>query len=200
MTRLIGSSVEITGALHVDGALAVDGALTPNGINANSDVALLITGGGIIDYRGNFTSLQQLTLGNAVLILTSVATGDDPTETVYQNRVTTANNTVTTLHTFTLAQSKTYSFDVWVTARRTAGTGVGLANDGAGVHMNGTYKGMTGTATIVGTLTVVSSNLDASMAAVTMDVTGATVRVRVTGTTNNTITWHMTARSYVVGS
>lgn len=145
-------------------------------------------------------NILQATLGNSVMSLVSVATNDDPTELVYQNRVTTANNTVTTLHTFTLANNTTYTLDVWVTARRTAGSGVGAANDGAGVHMNGTYKGMTGTATIVGTLTVVSSNLDTSMAAVTMTVSGATVLVRVTGTTSNTITWHMTARVNLVSS
>lgn len=142
----------------------------------------------------------QATLGSAVQKLASTATNDDPIEIIYQNRVATTDATVTSLHVFTLAQNTTYTFDVWVTARRTAGTGVGLANDGAGVHMNGTYKGMTGTATIVGTLTVVSSNLNTSIAAVTMDVTGATVRVRVTGTASNSITFHMTARVNLVAS
>jgi hypothetical protein len=215
------TTLHTVGAVTFDSSLFVTGAFTAQGFGYIQDNAE-ITGNLLVD--GQITSASsaailgtlaiglnavtttaelevvQSTPGGVVERLRTVTANDDSIEEVVQNRVATTDATVTTLHTFTLAPNTTYTLDVYVTARRTAGTGVGLANDGAGVHMNGTYKGMTGTATIVGTLTVVSSHLNTSMAAVTMTVSGATVLVRVTGTASNSIAWHMTARVHMVST
>lgn len=135
-------------------------------------------------------ALLSPTLGGIVTTLQSVATNDDPTEYVYQNRVATTDATVTTLHTFTVPSSTTYAVDIIVVARRTGGS-AGTAEDGARYRLQAVYKNVAGTATIIGSIT--ASPVDESQAGwdCTLDTTGATVRVRVTGATNNNITWHM---------
>jgi len=147
---------------------------------------------------GNGSPLAQLhsyqgTLGSDVLRLESVATNDDPRESTYQNRVATTNNTQTTLHTFTLAASTTYTINCTVTARRTGGS-AGTAEDSAGYGIRGTYKNVAGTATLVGAIDANYTAEDQSAWDATLDVTGATTRVRVTGETNNNITWHSTCK------
>lgn len=139
------------------------------------------------------------TLGDPVQRLQSTATNDDPTEIVYQGRVATTNNTVTTLLTLTVPSSATYAVEVSVVARRTGGS-AGTAEDGAHYILRGVYQNVAGTATIIGTVvqTVVGESQVGWDA--TLDTTGATVRVRVTGATNNNITWHCTARVWFAGS
>lgn len=141
----------------------------------------------------------QATLGNAVERLESTATNDNPTETVYQNRVATTDATVTTLHTFTVPASTTYAIEARVIARRTGGA-AGTAEDGAYYIINGVYKNVAGTATIIGAVvqTVVGESVAGYDA--TFDVTGATVRCRVTGVLNTNITWHMTSRAWLVST
>lgn len=139
------------------------------------------------------------TLGDPVQRLQSTATNDDPAEIVYQNRVATTNNTVTTLHTFTIPSSTTYMIEAMVTARRTGGSS-GTAEDGAGYVVRATIKNVAGTATLIGAVSATYTAEDQAGWDATIDVTGATARVRVTGATNNNITWHMTARVWLVGT
>lgn len=146
---------------------------------------------------GNGSPLAQLhalqgTLGSDVLRIESVATNDDVRQSTYQNRVATTNNTQTTIHTFTLAATTTYLIEARVTARRTGGS-AGTAEDSAGYVIRGTYKNVAGTATLVGTLDTPYTAEDQAAWDATFTVTGATVLCRVTGATNNNITWHMTA-------
>lgn len=49
----------------------------------------------------------------------SVATNNDPSERVFQNRAATTDATVTTLHTVTISASNTYTIEADVVARRT---------------------------------------------------------------------------------
>lgn len=143
--------------------------------------------------------INQATAGSAVTTLQSTATNDDPAEIVYQNRVATTDATVTTLHTFTIPASTTYMVEVRVTARRTGGT-AGTTEDGAGYSRVATIKNAAGTATIIGAVATPWTMEDQAGWDCTIDVTGATARVRVTGAVDNNVTWHMTARVYAVGS
>ena len=161
---------------------------------STTPVAKLTTAGFL---SGNGSPLAQLhalqgTLGSDVLRLESVASGDDVRQSTYQNRVATTTNTQTTLHTFTLAATTTYLIEARVTARRTGGS-AGTAEDSAGYVIRGTYKNVAGTATLVGTLDTPYTAEDQAAWDATFTVTGATVLCRVTGATNNNITWHMTA-------
>lgn len=138
-------------------------------------------------------------VGDPVFTIKSTATNDDPTQICYQNRVATTDATVTTLHTFTVPTSTTYMITAYVVARRTGGAS-GTAEDGAGYVVRGTYKNTAGTVAIIG---AVSADYTAESQAgwdATLDTTGATVRIRVTGAASNSITWHSTAYIWQVAS
>ena len=144
----------------------------------------------------------QATLGGVIFRLASTATNDDPTEDVVQNKVLTTNATVTTIHTFTIPASTTYMIRGVVVARRTGGAS-GTAEDGAAYTFETAYKNAAGVATEIpfgGASNVVSLNESQAAWDVTLSPTGATVRVRVTGAANNSISWVMTARIYPVSS
>jgi hypothetical protein len=114
--------------------------------------------------------------------------------------VNTTDATVTTLYTFTLAASTITFIEVRVAARRTGGVS-GTAEDGAAYILNAVYKMVSGTtATVIGSVaqTVVGESQGGWDA--TLDATGATVRVRVTGASNNNVTWIMKARILVASS
>lgn len=119
---------------------------------------------------------------------------------VIEDTVTTTDATVTTLHTFTLPASTNVGMEVRVAARRTGGVS-GTAEDGAYYILNALYKMVSGTtATIIGSVaqTVVGESQAGWDA--TLDTTGATVRVRVTGAAGNTVVWKMWARVFPVSS
>lgn len=143
--------------------------------------------------------IQQGTLGNAVQRIMSTATNDDPTETVYQNRVATTDATVTNIHTFAIPASTTYAIELTIIARRTGGAS-GTAEDGASYKVYGTYKNVAGTATIIGTLTKSPVNEDQAAWDVTLTPSTSNVIAQVTGAAANNVTWHMTARVYLVST
>lgn len=134
--------------------------------------------------------ITQPTLGNEVHRIESVATNDDPSVRIYQNRAATTDGTVTTLHTVTIPASTTVMLQATVVARRTGGSS-GTAEDGASYIIAGTFKNSAGTATQIGTTTVIHSNESQAGWDCVFDVTGATARVRVTGAANNNVTWHL---------
>lgn len=143
--------------------------------------------------------ITESTLGNEVFRLESVATNDDPRESVYQNRVATTNATQTTIHTFTIPTTTTFMIEAYVTARRTGGSS-GTAEDGAGYVIRGTYKNVAGTATLIGAVNAAYTAEDQAGWDATLNVTGATVLCQVTGAANNNVTWHMTARVWQLSS
>lgn len=138
--------------------------------------------------------VQEETLGNEVLRLTSEATNDDPRWSVYQNRVATTNATVTTLHTVAIPASTTVRIEATVVARRTGGT-AGTAEDGASYKLIGTYKNVAGTATLIGAVT---KQADEDQAAWDVNFTpsGGNVLIEVTGALDNNITWHLSKLDY----
>lgn len=145
--------------------------------------------------NNGFIGFRNVTIGNEVTRIYADATNDDPMERTFLNRVATTNNTQTTLHTFTIPASTTYSVHAIVTARRTGGTG-GTAEDGANYDFICTFKNVAGTATQIGTATPISTQEDNVNFDATCDVTAGTARIRVTGDTNNNVTWHMVAKVY----
>ena len=66
--------------------------------------------------------------------------------------------------------------------------------------MVATVKNVAGTATLIGAVIALDTEEDQVLWDATIDVTGATARLRVTGAANNNVTWHMTARVYQVSS
>lgn len=147
----------------------------------------------------NGFKVTQTTAGNAVQTLTTTATNDDPVEKTQQNRVATTDATVTTLDTYTIPASTTVVIATTVTARRTGGS-AGTAEDGAGYGFSTTVKNVAGTATIIAGPTAIWTHESQAGWDATHDVTGATVRVRVTGATNNNVTWHSTSKIYQLSS
>lgn len=137
--------------------------------------------------------VHQPTLGNHVTRWESAATNDDPVLWVQQGRATTTDATVTTLMSITLNASNTTLIEARVVGRRTGGA-AGTAEDGIGVIVRGAYKMVAGAATALTNGTPVTDFETDDQAAwtATLDTTGATVRVRVTGAANNNITWHAT--------
>ena len=163
--------------------------------DATDTVALLTTAQTITN---KVLNLLQPTLGNEVMRTESTATNSDPIESVIQNRVTTTNNTITNLHIFTVPASTTYYIHAIVVARRTGGS-AGTAEDGASYEIRGCYKNVAGTATIIGALNTITNESQVSWSA-TLSPTSNTVRLRVTGATNNNITWHTTSKVYYVST
>lgn len=143
--------------------------------------------------------ITNQTLGNEVFRLESIATNDDPAESVFQNRLTTTDATQTTIHTFTVPASTTYTIEANVVARRTGGS-AGTAEDGAYYQFTGTYKNVAGTATIIGAIAATVTQESQAGFDATFTLAGATVLCKVTGATNNNIVWHMTARVWKVGT
>lgn len=142
---------------------------------------------------GIFAATAQL--GLEVFRITTAATNDDPAESVYQNRVATTDATATTLQTINIASGYSYHIHAIVVARRTGGV-LGTANDTASYERIATVKDVSGTATIVGVVLLEYTAEDQALWDCTIDVTGATARVRVTGAAQNNVTWHSTVKVY----
>ena len=139
--------------------------------------------------------VSTATITNEVFRIESVATNDDPSERVFQARAATTDATVTTLATVTLPASTTVLVEARVIARRTGGTG-GTAEDGAGYILSATFQN----AAQIGATTVVATHENQAGWDATLDYNANTARVRITGATNNNITWHCTYRTYLTGT
>ena len=114
------------------------------------------------------------------------------------SKVTTTDATVTTVQTYTIPASTTWAFDGYVVARRTGGVS-GTAEDGASYRVEGVIKNAAGTATSIGSTVTVIGESQAGWD-VTVDVTGATARVRVTGASNNNVSWVYTGNVRQISS
>ena len=143
--------------------------------------------------------VQEWTLGNEVMRLTSLATNDDPTESVFQNRLATTDATVTTIHTVTIPASTTVAIEATVVARRTGGAS-GTADDGAFYIKSATFKNLSGTATQIGSATELVVKESQAGWDVTFNATSNTVQIQVTGAAGNDVTWHLTLRYWAVSS
>jgi hypothetical protein len=111
---------------------------------------------------------------------------DDPNPIV--NTVSTTDATVTTLGSYTIPTDTTVVIETFITARRTGGVS-GTAGDSAGYKLTNTYKNVSGTITLVGTLNQAVLGEDQILWDGTEDISGTAVRVRVTGASGNNISW-----------
>jgi hypothetical protein len=156
----------------------------------------------VLETAQTFTQLNifsQATPGNEVVRFTTIAANDDIVEKTYQNLVTTTNNTATVIHTIPIPASTTVLLRGFIVARRTGGS-AGTTDDGAAYEFQAAYNNLAGTATAIGSpsLTVIGEN----QAGWTVDtaVSSANLSLRVTGATNNNVTWHLTLFYHEVGS
>lgn len=185
--------------LNADGQLQLPTAGAGAGILLGGNVQLYHSAANVLTVPDQLT-VQQQTLGNEVQRFESIATNDDPRESVFQNRAATTDATVTTLHTVTIPASTTMFIEAKVVARRTGGT-AGTAEDGAAYIRRAAVKDVAGTATIIGAVQDGFTAEDQAGWDCTIDVTGTTARIRVTGALDNNITWHLSAlRLSPVGS
>lgn len=114
--------------------------------------------------------------------------------------VNTTNATQTTAATFAIASGNTYLIEARITARRTGGS-AGTAEDGASYVRRGTYTTKSGTVTLMGSVQTIGTDAEDQAAwDATLDISGSNVRVRVTGATNNNITWYVDATVQRVAS
>jgi|SRR3990167_2584333 len=101
--------------------------------------------------------------------------------------VTTTDATVTTVLTITLDVSTTTLIEAYILGRRTGGA-AGAAEDGAAYLVRGVYKVIGGVATQIGLTQSVVGEDQAGWDG-TLNVSGQTVRVRVTGAAANNVAW-----------
>jgi hypothetical protein len=105
---------------------------------------------------------------------------------------------VTTIHTFTPSNNQSFFVEAKVVARRTGGA-AGAADDGAAYIVYAICKKNAGTLTVITTSTTTIGESQAGWNADSI-ASGASLLIRVTGAVNNNVTWHMTARTWAVGS
>lgn len=131
----------------------------------------------------------QSTLGSSVLRLQSTATNDDPVVDTYQNRVTTTDGTLTTIHTLATTSDTNITLTGLVLGRRTGGVS-GTTGDIASYKIEAVYKNVAGTVTLVGGGT---SAIGESQGAwdCSLAISGTNILIQVLGAGNNNVTWHM---------
>jgi hypothetical protein len=98
--------------------------------------------------------------------------------------VQTTNATTTTLLSLTPQDGHAIRVMVYVLARQTDGSNV------VGFTRSATFRRAGGTTTQVGVTTVIATEADAVPWTCTLDASGASARVRVTGALATTIDWH----------
>jgi hypothetical protein len=149
--------------------------------------------------------VQHPTLGSEVQRLESVATNDDPGERVFQNRVTTTNATVTTIHTVAIPTDTVVFIEAKIVGRRTGGTAaVGATGDGYAAVVRQVYRNVAGVVTegtvAVGAELDFESQHDAAWGSADSAVSGTNAIIRVTGKADMNVTWHTTVRIWQVAS
>ena len=108
---------------------------------------------------------------------------------LHRQAVLTTDATVTTLKTLPIKSPSVARIWCEITGIRTGGS-AGTAGDAAGYVLTATVKNPSGTAIIVGAVTVVSASEDQASWNATISVTGGTALVTVAGAANNNITWN----------
>lgn len=115
-----------------------------------------------------------------------------PKHSIRLNTVATTDGTITTVESFVTASNKSYLMEARVVARRTGGT-AGVAGDSAAYIRRVMVKNVAGTVTV----SAVQDDLTVEDQAgwdCTIDNSTTTVRVRITGATDNNITWNCTLK------
>jgi hypothetical protein len=117
----------------------------------------------------------------------------------FQAVVTTTNNSATTISTIAAAASTTTVINAYVVGRRTGGSS-GTAEDGCFYHVQGCIKNVSGTATIIGAVSVspvIESNANCNAG---IAVSSGNILLQVTGDTNNNYSWRAYIDVFAVSS
>lgn len=138
-----------------------------------------------------------------VLTMTEGTAGSstaDPANAAWRlSDILTTNASATTIDSFGLTASRTYGIDAWCTGRRTGGS-AGTADDGAFYYRAAAFKTVGGTVTQIGaTAAVVTIESQAGFDC-TITNNSVAVQVKVTGTTNNNISWTCLTKVSWIGS
>lgn len=134
---------------------------------------------------GGQTTIGQADLETDGVPLQQLVNTDDG---VYNAAVSTTDATVTSLFVLTVPSAVSVTIKAKVTARRTGGSS-GSAGDSAGYERIATVADISGTATLVGSVSTPHTAESQAGWDCTIDVTGATARVRITGAANNNVNW-----------
>jgi hypothetical protein len=201
------STSSSTGAVIISGTggLGVGGAIYSGG-NINAGGSLTAGGVALANITASIQALNSSTSSQVQRIETTAGSpgtttftaNSNPLEITVQDKVTTTDNSSTTLHTFTLTASMVYHFTVTVVARRTGGSS-GTAEDGASYVINGTFHVVGGNATRIGSLNIISNENQPAWSA-TLTTSSGNVLVTVSGANNNNVSWAMTARVYPINA
>lgn len=138
---------------------------------------------------------------NYIFGLETESTGSGTTQYMLDafihHAIATTDATVATLGTIPIVSNRTYMIESNARARRSSGV-AGTADDGA-VYIR---RALVTTKAGVVTINAVQDGLtqeDQAAWDYTFDVSGANIRLRVTGAANNSISWHETTRVSYVG-
>lgn len=102
--------------------------------------------------------------------------------------VTTTDATVTTIKTVPVRLGSVVSISMKTAGVRTGGAS-GSAGDSAAYWILGTFKNVTGTAVLVGAVTVLKASEDQTAWDCTLTVSGGTVIATVLGASGNNVSW-----------
>lgn len=113
--------------------------------------------------------------------------------------VETTDGSATTIATIEVPTETTVHIHGHVVARRTGGSS-GTAEDGAGYTFAVTYKNVAGTATLIGSGTLVATHEDQSGWDVTFTASSGNALIQVTGAADNNVAWYLEYRKVVKSS
>ncbi len=212
-THLFGTGSANVGAILTLGGGGYNGLCMNDSVNS-AGVLIDALGGGTSAVRfasyapasatlpftfNDSVTITQATLGGLVHRLVSTASNDDAAENVYQGKVTTTDGTVTTLLSLALLDNQNYVAEAVVCVHRTGGVS-GATNDGGGYVVRAVVKCTTSTAALIGSATTTTIGESTAGFDATIDTTGATLRVRVTGAATTNLAWTCTLRIWAVGT
>ena len=152
----------------------------------------LVTTG--VQTLAGWKTLYQATLWNEVMAIESESTGDNPRESLVQNRVVTTNATATSIHSFAIPTWTTVLIKAIVVARRTD-----AIFSGASYERNLTFKNIAGTVTAIWVVNSVTQE-DIATWDCAFAISWTNVDLNIAWAAGSTVTRHLTARVFVVGS
>jgi len=118
------------------------------------------------------------------------SSGNYPNWQVFQFRGTTTNATATDIASLPLATGRTYGIQAFITGHRTGGT-AGVADDGAFYVVRCLARNAGGTVTLTNVLVDYTGEHQAAWVG-TLVASTSNVVARVTGATNNNVSWYVT--------
>lgn len=202
------------GSITLDAAQDIRTTASPSFVNATlsgktaGSVIFAGTGGALSQDNATFfwdTTNKRLGLGNAAparqldVTGTSVFHGAmryadngaaNANWEMFQAQVNTTDATATTLVSVAVPTDSAFLIQTQIIGRRTGGT-AGASGDAASYIRTARYKNVAGTVTISNLQSDYTSEDQLAWNA-TLDVSGTSARIRVTGSANNNVTWTVT--------